>query len=144
MPEDLSKKLSIALKNEKLAKVFIKTAIVWKNLKMTCKDVSLFLGYVIAQIEITDKNKKSSIRLCTGNKNLINSVIKADGGKIKERQSFSNRISQFNEKTGNLTTWDIEEEKYLTVNIKTLKFKNFIGIIPENIDLLNSIMANIK
>ena len=142
--EDLSRKLAAALKDEKLAEAHMRAVKAWKNLTRTCKDVSLFLGYVIAQVQFISKDGKTETRACTGNRSLIKSVLKAKGKKIPERQSFSNRITQFDEKAKTLTTWDIEAEKYITVSLAHLEFMNFIEIIPENIELLNRIMANVK
>lgn len=114
----------------------------WSKLKHVKKDFELFLQFNIAEISFRTIDGSDSRILCTNNTALIK-ILQTD--ELKDKQKLIKfkgpNISTKNPKY--VMTWDLKDNTFKNIFLKSWQIENFISITPKNILILDELLRNI-
>ena len=114
----------------------------WSKLKHVKDDFELFLQFNLAEIEFKTLDGKDDSIICTSNTALIKilstkkpeekqKLIKFKGPGIKSKDPKY------------VKTWDLVNNTYKTIYLKSWQIANFISISPDNVLILDELINKI-
>lgn len=113
----------------------------WSKLKHIKKDFELFLQFNIAEISFKTVDGDNSRVFCTNNTALIK-ILQTVEPKDKQKlikfkgPSISNKDPKF------VLTWDLEDNTFKNIFLKSWQIENFISITPKNILILDELIRS--
>ncbi len=114
----------------------------WSKLKHVKKDFETFLQFNIAEISFRTIDGDNSNIICTNNTALIK-IIQTE--KIEDKQKLIKfrgpSISTKNPKY--VMTWDLQNNTFKNIFLKSWQIENFISITPKNILILDELIRKI-
>lgn len=111
----------------------------WSKLRHSKTDLELFLQFNLAELKFKTRVGVEKQMICTSNAALIK-VFSAIVHEDKKRYvKFASNGFHCKEKDL-IKTWDLEENKLKSVNLKEWQIVNFISISEQNILILDEVL----
>lgn len=117
----------------------------WSKLKHTKADLELFLKHNIAELKFKPKGALSETKtiVCSSNVRLIalfHAVKKSDRAEILKKVPFSGiKTKEKNE----ILTFNLIDDKYNTVSLKSWELGNFVTLTEDNVELLDLVVKDV-
>lgn len=114
----------------------------WKKLRHNKDDFELFLNNNIAEVWFKTKNGNEDQLICTSNTTLIklfSTKKKEDKKKVAKLASKGIHTNEMD----SVLTWDLRENKFKTIYLKTWAILNFVTITPQNIEVLDQVVEDL-
>ena len=114
----------------------------WSKLKHNKRDLELFLNFNVAEIQFKKKSGEMTSVVCTSNTTLVKIMsLKRKKDKIEALRLKSKGLKSH--ESMSTTTWDIINNKMITMMLSSWQIMNFISITEENILILDEMMNDI-
>lgn len=114
----------------------------WSKLKHVKDDFELFLQFNIAEIEFKTVDGKDDSVICTNNTALIKILDTKEPEDKKKLVKFRGPAIKSKDPKSVLT-WDLVNNTYKTIYLKSWQIANFISISPDNVLILDELINKI-
>lgn len=116
----------------------------WSKFKHNKKDFELFLQFNIAEVEFKTEDGKDDSIVCTSNTSLIKLLNTEKAEEKKKLVKFKGPAIRSKD-PNSVLTWDLSDNSYKTICMKSWQIVNFISISPKNVLILDELVRkNLK